>query len=227
VQAVVANGDPAYTTVGILQHSDGTFGAGAAEAVRELAGGASVMALGPGVGRNPGTVAFVRRVLQGFTVIPVVLDADGLFAVSPFTDEFRRSSPIVLTPHPGEFSRLTGELAPETDIDRQTQAMAFARRFGCVLLLKGSGTIVTDGARVYRNMTGNPGMATGGSGDSLTGVIAALIGQGLGAFDAAVLGAWVHGRAGDLAAAVLGQTALTAPDIIDYLPAAFLGLEVD
>ena len=94
-----------------------------------------------------------------------------------------------------------------------------------MLLLKGSGTLVTDGAKLYHNATGNPGMATGGSGDVLTGVIAALIGQGLSAFDAAVLGAWVHGRAGDLGAAILGQTALTAPDILDFLPAAFRELE--
>ena len=84
---------------------------------------------------------------------------------------------------------------------------------------------MTDGERLYRNTTGNPGMATGGSGDVLSGVIAALIGQGLSAFDAAVLGAWVHGRAGDLGAAVLGQTALTAPDLLDSLPAAFRELE--
>ena len=94
-----------------------------------------------------------------------------------------------------------------------------------MLLLKGSGTLVTDGARLYRNATGNPGMATGGSGDVLTGVIAALMGQGLRAFDAAVLGAWVHGRAGDLGAGALGQSALTATDLIDYLPTAFRELE--
>ena len=224
-QPVVAAGYPAYTTIGVRQHVDDTFGDGTAEEVGELARSADVFAVGPGLGREPGTVAFVRRLLGGLKDTPLLLDADGLFAVSPFTKEFRRSAPFVLTPHPGEFARLTGAAAPATDAERQEQAVAFAQTFGCVLLLKGSGTLVTDGARLYRNATGNPGMATGGSGDVLSGVIAALIGQGLTAFDAAVLGAWVHGRAGDHAAAVLGQTALTAPDLIDSLPTAFRELE--
>ena len=110
-----------------------------------------------------------------------MLDADGLFAFSPFVAEFRRSASFVLTPHPGEFARLTGEAAPTTDNARREQAVSFARKFGCVLLLKGSGTVVTDGTKFYRNTTGNPGMATGGSGDVLSGVIAALMGQGFSA----------------------------------------------
>jgi NAD(P)H-hydrate epimerase len=225
VQPVVAAAYPAYTTTGIREHADGSFGDGTAEELADLVRDANVLAIGPGLGRKPATGAFVRRVLGEVADTPVVLDADGLFALSPFAAAFRRPAPLVLTPHPGEFARLTGEPAPVTDADRARRAVAFAQRFGGVLLLKGSGTLVTDGARLYRNATGNPGMATGGSGDVLTGVIAALIGQGLGAFDAAVLGAWVHGRAGDLAAAALGQTALTAPDLLDYLPAAFRELE--
>jgi NAD(P)H-hydrate epimerase len=225
VQPVVASAYPAYTTTAIRQHADGSFGDGTVEEVTELARGADVLALGPGLGRQAGTVAFVRHVLGALTEKLVVLDADGLFALSPFTDEYRRPAPLVLTPHPGEFARLTAEPAPVTDTERRSKALAFAQRFGCVLLLKGAGTLVTDGARLYQNATGNPGMATGGSGDVLTGVIAALVGQGLSAFDAAVLGAWVHGRAGDLGAAVLGQTALTAPDLLDYLPGAFRELE--
>jgi ADP-dependent NAD(P)H-hydrate dehydratase len=225
VQPVVATTYPAYTTVGIRQHADGGFGDGTAEEVTELVRSADVLAMGPGLGRAAGTVAFVRQVLAGLPDASVVLDADGLFALSPFTAEFRRSAPFVLTPHPGEFARLTGQPAPTTDAERQEQSVAFARKFGCVLLLKGSGTVVSDGARAYRNTTGNPGMATGGSGDVLSGVIAALMGQGLAAFDAAVLGAWVHGRAGDLGAAKLGQTSLTATDLIDFLPAAFRELE--
>src|SRR5205823_530881 len=138
-----------------------------------------VLALGPGLGREGGTVAFVRRLLGGVKEARVVLDADGLFAVSPFADEFRRQAPFVLTPHPAEFARLTGGSVPKTDQDRAEQAAAFARKFGCVLLLKGSGTVVSDGSRLYRNATGNPGMATGGSGDVLTGVVAALMGQGM------------------------------------------------
>jgi ADP-dependent NAD(P)H-hydrate dehydratase len=227
IQPIVAAAFPAYTTTAIRQHADGSFGDGTVEEVTGLARGADVLALGPGLGRSAGTVMFVRQVLDELADTPVVLDADGLFALSPFTDGFSRSDPFVLTPHPGEFERLTAAAAPVTDAQRREQALAFARRFGCVLLLKGSGTIVTDGDRLYRNATGNPGMATGGAGDVLTGVIAALIGQGLGAFDAAVLGAWVHGRAGDLGAMALGQTALTAPDLLEYLPAAFRELEAE
>ncbi|MBN9122271.1 MAG: NAD(P)H-hydrate dehydratase [Planctomycetes bacterium] len=225
VQPVVAAAYPGYTTFGIRKHTDGTFGDGAADEVVELARGADVLALGPGLGREGGTSAFVRYVLDGLKDASVVLDADGLFAVSPFVDEFRRSASFVLTPHPGEFARLTGLAAPKTEKERAEQSVAFARKFGCVLLLKGAGTLVTDGARLYRNATGNPGMATGGSGDVLSGVIAALMGQGLSAFDAAVLGAWTHGRAGDHGAAALGQTALTATDLLDHLPAAFRELE--
>jgi NAD(P)H-hydrate epimerase len=157
--------------------------------------------------------------------MPVVLDADGLFAISPRTREFGGPLKLVLTPHPGEFARLTGKSAPRTDEEREEQAVAFARTFGGVLLLKGAGTLVTDGQKLYRNTTGNPGMATGGSGDVLTGVISALVGQGLSTFDAAVLGAWVHGRAGDLGAKTLGQTALTAVDLFDYLSHTFRELE--
>lgn len=217
VLPVVAAAYPGYTTFG--------FDPGGAGEVVELAGGADVVAVGPGLGRDDATSAFVRTVLDGLGDKPVVLDADGLFAVSPFRAAFGGRSKRVFTPHPGEFARLTGEPAPKTDAEREEQAVAFARRLGGVLLLKGAATLVTDGERLYRNTTGNPGMATGGTGDVLTGVVAALVGQGLSAFDAAVLGAWVHGRAGDLGAAVLGQTALNAIDLLDHLPAAFVELE--
>ncbi len=226
VQDLVAGEYPCYTTVGIRQHADGSFAEGAAEEIIELGKAADVVAIGPGLGRSPAVVAFVQRVLNELREVPVVLDADGLFAVSPFTSEFdNRTVPLVLTPHPGEFARLTGQPAPKTDGERQEQAVAFAQRFGHILLLKGSGTLVVDGQRLYRNTTGNPGMATGGSGDVLSGIIAALFGQGMSGFDAAVLGSWVHGRAGDLAAVKLGQTALAAADLLDFLPAAFRELE--
>ncbi len=226
VQTMVASAYPAYTTFGIRQHADGTFGDGTAEEVLELARGANAIAVGPGLGREQRTVAFVQRVLEGLTNATIVLDADGLFAVSPVRSPFEsRSAKFVLTPHPGEFARLTGESAPATESDREVRAVGFAQLFGGVVLLKGAGTLVTDGQQLYRNVTGNPGMATGGSGDVLTGVIAALIGLGMSGFDAAALGAWIHGRAGDLGAAALGQTSLTATDLIDYLPVAFRELE--
>jgi len=212
VQPVVAAGNPCYTTLPIRQHADGAFSEGAADDVVEPGRAATVLAVGPGLGRTPDVAALVRELLSELPQLPAVVDADGLNVLAPWADEFRgRPARLVLTPHPGEFARLTGG--------------PVAARSGVVLVLKGAGTVVTDGTRVYRNPTGNPGMATGGAGDVLTGLVAALIGQQLPAFDAAVLGSWVHGRAGDLAAAVLGQTGLTATDLIGHLPAALRELE--
>jgi NAD(P)H-hydrate epimerase len=226
VQPVVAAGCPCYTTLGIRQHADGAFGDGAAADVTEWARAADVLAIGPGLGHAPDAVALVREVVRELPRTPVVIDADGLNALAPFADEFKgRPVPLVLTPHPGEFARLSGVPVPEIQAHREARAAEFAARFGVVLLLKGAGTVVTDGRRVFRNSTGNPGMATGGAGDVLTGVIAALIGQHLSPFDAAVLGAWVHGRAGDLAAADLGQAGLTAADLPEYLPHVLRELE--
>jgi len=226
VQDVIAAAYPGYTTFGIRQHADGSFAEGAAEELIELSRASSVVAIGPGLGREPAAVAFIRGLIAELDEVPVVLDADGLFAVSPFTEAYaQRQAPLVLTPHPGEFARLTGAAVGPSDAERAARATQFTQRFRCVLLLKGAGTVVADPSRLFRNPTGNPGMATGGAGDVLTGVIAALIGMGLAAFDAALLGAFVHGRAGDLAARTLGQTALTATDLLDYLPPAFRELE--
>src|SRR5206468_4102070 len=128
--------------------------------------------------------ALVRGLLAGLPQLPAVVDADGLNVLAPLGDEFRgRPAQLVLTPHPGEFARLTQRTAPETPWERREQAAEFAARCGVVLVLKGSGTVVTDGDRVYVNSTGNPGMATGGAGDVLTGLVAALVCQGLPPFD--------------------------------------------
>jgi NAD(P)H-hydrate epimerase len=226
VQPVVAAGCPCYTTLGIRQHADGAFSEGAVTDVAEWGRAADVLALGPGLGHTPDAVSLVQGVVRELPKTPTVIDADGLNALAPFTDEFKdRSCPLILTPHPGEFARLSGKSVAEVQVDRQAVAAEFAARYGVILVLKGAGTVVTDGRRVYRNSTGNPGMATGGSGDVLTGVIAAILGQGLSPFEAAVLGTWIHGRAGDLAAADLGETGLIASDLPDYLPAVFKELE--
>jgi NAD(P)H-hydrate epimerase len=224
VQPLVAGAYPAYTTFAIRQHADGSFAETVSAELLALARAADAVAIGPGLGRTASVIALVRELLAGLRDVPVVLDADGLFAVSPFDASWRESR-LVLTPHAGEFSRLTSEPAPQTTGERVEQSLAFVRKFGTVLLLKGSGTLVTDGTRLYRNTTGNPGMATGGSGDVLTGVIVALLAQGLARFEAAALGAWVHGRAGDCAATVLGQTSLTSPDLVNSLPSVFRELE--
>jgi NAD(P)H-hydrate epimerase len=227
IQQIVAMGHPCYTTFGIRQHTDGTLGDGAAEQVVEFAGTADAVAMGPGLGHGPGVAQFVLDILQELADTPTVLDADGLNVIAQLGQGFPdRSAPLVLTPHPGEMARLCGKSVPEIQANRESIAIEFATKHRVILLLKGNATLVTDGERLYRNTTGNPGMATGGSGDVLTGVIAAIMGQGLEAFESAVLGAWVHGRAGDIAASKLGQVSLTAADLADHLFAAFREMEV-
>lgn len=219
---VVAAAYPGYTTWGIPLAADGSPTPDAAEQLIAAAvAGSDVVAIGPGLGRQSGTIHFVRRLLELLPPLPLVVDADGLFTLSPYIDHpLSAGRPAVFTPHPGEFARLTGWPLPQTPHDRTAQVLRFTQRWPHVLLLKGADTLVSDGRRLYVNRTGNPGMATGGSGDVLTGLLAALLAQGLPPFEAAVLAAWVHGRAGDLAAAALGQTALTAVDLLDFLPYA-------
>lgn len=222
VEPIVAAGNPCYMTFCIRQLADGNFAEGAGADLVEVGQAATVLAVGPGLGRSASAQTMLRDLLLGLPATPAVIDADGLNAFAPFTDEFKdRAGKLVLTPHPTEFARLNGSAEPPAEDQRVEQAADFARRFGVVLVLKGAGTIVTDGARIYRNTTGNPGMATGGTGDVLTGLIAALIAQKMDAFDAAVLGVWVHGRAGDNVAEVFGEVSLTAADLPNAFPAAF------
>jgi ADP-dependent NAD(P)H-hydrate dehydratase len=218
----VATGNPCYMTAPFAQDVRGRLAAAAADEIVEVANHwADVVAVGPGLGQSdamPGLMA----ALFDRSGKPLVVDADGLNALARLSaDAWRdRRQPIVLTPHPGEFSRLCKRSADEIRDRRADVALAFAADHRVTLVLKGHGTLVTDGRRMYQNTTGNPGMATGGTGDVLTGLIAALIGQKVEAFDAAVLGVWVHGRAGDLAADRIGQTALNATDLLAYLPDA-------
>jgi NAD(P)H-hydrate epimerase len=151
-----------------------------------------------------------------------VLDADGINAFQGQVERLRdRSGSTIMTPHPGEFARLLNIDAKTVQGQRADRAVSFAVEQNVIVVLKGKGTIVTDGRLFYQNTTGNPGMATGGTGDVLTGVIAALLGQGLKPFEAAQLGVHVHGLAGDLARDKLGEVSLIASDLLDYLPMAF------
>jgi NAD(P)H-hydrate epimerase len=234
VQLAIATLCPCATSIPLECDASGDLGPGAVRQVLRSAGGCDVLAVGPGMAVGAGQGAIIRAVLGQER--PVVLDADGLnnLAAIDGWPEVRRC-PLVLTPHPGEFSRLTGKKTADIQADRIAAAVEAARDWSgaTVLVLKGAGTVVTDGRRVYVNATGNPGMATGGSGDVLTGVIAALIGQAdatgrgrrLSPFDAACLGVHVHGLAGDLGATELGEVSLTAWDLLDFLPAAFRRLE--
>lgn len=217
----VAVGNPCYLTIPLTQDEAGQLTDRAVPRLLELIRANDVVALGPGLGRSPDISALVRRVIaEGRR--PLVLDADGLNALQHQADRLRdRSGPLILTPHPGEFARLVGQEIAAVQAQRQELARQFAAEYGVVLVLKGNGTVVSDGRRVYVNTTGNPGMATGGTGDVLTGVITALLGQGLEPFAAAQLGVYLHGSAGDLARDQLGEVSLIASDLLDYLPRAF------
>ena len=199
----------------------GTLSDKAEREIAKLAADADALAVGPGFGRHAATTRLVHRLVRTIAK-PMVLDADALNALAEDKSVLRKApAPRILTPHPGEMARLLGDgAAADVQKARQKTAAAFAAGHGVVLLLKGRGTIVTDGKRLYVNKTGNPGMATGGAGDVLTGVIAGLLAQGLEPFEAAQLGAYVHGLAGDLAAAELGEVSLIATDVLDRLPQA-------
>ncbi|MSR52120.1 MAG: NAD(P)H-hydrate dehydratase [Gemmataceae bacterium] len=220
ILSTVAAGNPCYMTTPLAQDLRGRLGSSAIDELVALGENwADVIAIGPGLGQAEAMPAIIAAVVERF-VKPLVIDADGLNALAKLDSHSwqKHRMPIVLTPHPGEFARLTGCSSDDVRSRRQELASQYAANQQVVLVLKGHNTLVTDGKRAHVNPTGNPGMATGGSGDVLTGLIAALIGQGLEAFDAAVLGAWVHGRAGDLAAEHFGQTALIASDLLTYLP---------
>lgn len=170
--------------------------------------------VGPGLGQSEGTLAVVRAVLEK-AECPVVVDADGINVLSAHRDLLRgRKLPTILTPHDGEFARLGGVIGE----DRMSAAAALAEELGCVVLLKGHETCITDGTDGYLNPTGNPGMAVGGSGDVLAGVITALLGAGLPPLEAAACGAWLHGAAGDRCAAELGQYGMLPTDMLSALP---------
>ncbi len=189
---------------------------------------ADVVAIGPGLGPNVSD-DHLRDLLANFGG-PIVIDADGLNRIAALRGDparaFRHPEQVILTPHPGEMSRLVAGWSIDAgDSDRTQLAVAVSRATGAIVVLKGFGTVVTDGQRVFVNQTGNSGMATGGAGDVLTGVIAALCGQHMSPFDAAVLGVYVHGLAGDMAAEEIGRMPMIATDIIDYLPDALSELE--
>jgi len=184
-----------------------------------------VCVLGPGLGNAPELWQTVRMVLEQKK--PLVLDADGLNAISRHIDVLHAAkSQVVLTPHPGEMARLTGLSVEEIQQNREEVAAAFAKKWGITLLLKGKDTVIASPrGEVHINPTGNHGMASGGMGDVLSGVIGALLGQGLDGYQAAVLGAFLHGLSGDIAAAELGEFGMIAGDVLERLPRACLAIQ--
>ena len=189
-------------------------------AIMSLTQKADLLAIGPGLSQNPQTQKLIRRIISNIHK-PMVIDADALNALSGNLEILRINPNLkILTPHPGEFSRLLGAPRAYIQKNRETLAKKFAYDYNIVLVLKGHNTLVVSPDKLYTNKTGNPGMATAGSGDVLTGIISALLGQGLSAWAAAKTGVYLHGLAGDIAAKEKTQAGLIASDIIANIPAA-------
>ncbi len=220
--ATVDGGSLESMTLALPAAAGGVLSAGAVEAVAAAAEGKRSAGLGPGLGQSGETASAVRALARELP-LPAVLDADALNALAGrLGDLAARQAETVLTPHPGEMARLLGIATAEVQADRVAAARRAAAESGAVVVLKGHRTLIADpDGAVYVNPTGNPGMASGGSGDVLTGLIAALLAQGYDALAAGQLGAYLHGLAGDLATEHIAPEALRAGDQIDYLPAAF------
>jgi NAD(P)H-hydrate epimerase len=188
----------------------------------ELLRSRNALALGPGLGQSAELVELIKGLIPALDR-PTVIDADGLNLLAHHLEilDQRNDVPLVLTPHPGEMARLTGVTVAEIEANRFDAAQQFAGKYGVVLLLKGARTVIAapDG-RVNINSTGNDGLASGGSGDVLTGLIGGLLAQGLDGFSAATLGAWLHGRAAELVAASQGTAGMAASDLLTQLPVA-------
>jgi NAD(P)H-hydrate epimerase len=220
-QPTVAAFEPSVMTMALPEDAQGRIAAAARDAIALTAADATAVALGPGIGRSDELVELVGWLYRNLAQ-PMVVDADALFALAADRAVLATPplAPRILTPHPGEFARLIGR--PRIDPgERESLAQEFAQRSGTTVVLKGHRTAITDGRVVALNHTGNPGMATGGTGDVLTGMITALVCQKLAPFDAARLAAHVHGLAGDLAAAELGQVGMISSDLLRFLPHAW------
>jgi NAD(P)H-hydrate epimerase len=197
-----------------LPDSEGKLSEAAAATVMEMLPRMDAVLIGPGLGQSDGTMAVLKAV-AAHADCPVVLDADGINLLAGHKDILRgRTAPTILTPHMGEFARIGGNVAA----DRRTVAAEMALDLHAVVVLKGHNTVITDGVSCYLNPTGNPGMAVGGSGDVLAGMIAGLLGQGLDPVAAAACAAWIHGAAGDACAAAMGQYGMLPTDMLDQIP---------
>jgi NAD(P)H-hydrate epimerase len=224
---VVAGVEPSFLTAPLPEDDRGRLSRTAQKEILSLAERASATAIGPGWGISADLVELAHAIFTRLAG-PLVIDADGLSALAKVPGGWPAApagAPRIITPHPGEFARLLGIDTRSVEADRQALAADFAARNGLVVLLKGHRTIITDGERLAVNTTGNSGMATGGTGDVLTGLVTALLAQGMVPFDAARLGAHLHGLAGDLAARELSKPGLIASDLPHYLAKAWLQLE--
>ena len=197
-----------------LPDEGGTIAMSALPEIRRLLPKMDAVLIGCGLGQSEGTRAVLETVLREFSG-PVVVDADGINLLAKHMDILReRHAPTILTPHAGEFVRIGGD----NKADRVSETLRFAMKYGCILLLKGHETVISDGKETYVNQTGNPGMAVGGSGDVRSGIIVSLLGQGIEPLKAAACGAWLHGKAGDICAEEIGQYGMLPTDLVEVLP---------
>lgn len=197
-----------------LPSTDGKLSTDAIAQIMELLPKMDAVLIGCGLGQSKGTQAVLKTLLREANV-PVVVDADGINLLSRHKYLLRgRTAPTILTPHDGEFVRIAGALGE----DRQRAAAELAREMNCIVVLKGHETLITDGQVCYRNQTGNAGMAVGGSGDVLAGIVVSLLGQGLPPLEATATAVWLHGAAGDVCAKELGQYGMLPTDLLHALP---------
>jgi NAD(P)H-hydrate epimerase len=218
---IVASVEPSYLTIPLPADDAGRLSLDALPQIQTRVSDMQSLAIGPGWGQSEDLRQLAAE-LYGSVTIPMVVDADALNALAPQPQSLgKHAGPRILTPHPGEFARLTGSSIAAVQSRREESAREFAARHGVVLVLKGQGTVVTDGAQTAINTTGNSGLATGGTGDVLTGLIAAVLAQRMPPFDAARLGVHLHGLAGDLAAAELSEPGLIASDLPRFLGVAW------
>ena len=226
VAAIAAGFDPCVMTRGMPGRADGTLASSGLGEIEALVGRADAVAIGPGLGRSDAVVQIVSH-LWSHLPQPAVFDADAIWVLGQLGPGSLAShaGPRILTPHAGEMLRLLGSDPSSARADDRAmlerEAATLAAAIDAVIVLKGPATLIVDRSRQAHNDTGNPGMATAGTGDVLTGVTAALLAQRLAPFDAARLAAWVHGRAGDVAAESLGEISMTARDLLDRLHVAF------
>ncbi|MDA9718444.1 NAD(P)H-hydrate dehydratase [Planctomycetaceae bacterium] len=222
IQTTVAGFDPCVMTHALPEDTAGRFSLSALSAIQARCQRADVVALGPGLGRSDDLVKIVHDLWQTLPM-PVVFDADALWALSQDAEwrEIQHLGARVLTPHAGELTRLLGHIPSRDKMQDRNKLEAAAIRLAeeaeSVVVLKGPDSLITDGTMSIHNETGNPGMATAGTGDVLTGVLAAMLAQQLSTFDATRLAVWIHGAAGDEAAVRKGESSLTSRDLLECL----------
>ncbi|MGB2705926.1 MAG: NAD(P)H-hydrate dehydratase [Candidatus Omnitrophota bacterium] len=208
-------------TLALPGTKEGSLAQTAEKEIINFAEKTDVIALGPGLSRHRETQKLVLNLLKGIQK-PIVLDADGVIALIGNCDMLKkRKAPTILTPHPGEMSKLIAKDIGAIRRNREKIALGFAKKYGVILVLKGHGTVVADSkSSAYTNRTGNSGMSTAGAGDVLTGMVASFVGQGINPYSAAVIGVYLHGLAGDIAAREKGQFSMMAGDLLEKLPQA-------